>query len=354
MQLKKNVAVFSAFKSHAQGYEIFQALTDPDGKRRSWNDFKKEAAAIDSKYNQQWLEAEYNLATRQARSAVQWSDFERDKDVYPNLEYMPSRAAEPSAEHTRYYGMIAAIDDPVWDTLMPPSRWNCQCWVRQTLATTTVTRPEPPAAIRGISGNAGKTGMVFSPSHPYIDNLTKPAKEEVRAQLNKLMENNSEMIRLKMGKNALMVAVNSDPGDLDVNVDFGSSIVKALKTDVQINPHYYTPGKKNPEFTLQGTIGDLYRFQGTNLRSAIASGFSSKVGKDGQMYKQKCWIGFDLNGKLSPEIADGFVAQLYGKMKHFENVKFIIVRNGAKLCKVENGKDISFPELLEQIKKELL
>ena len=70
--------------------------------------------------------------------AVNWKKFQETKNTYPNLEYTPSRAANPRDSHRVYWGKIWAIDDPIWDTIMPPSEWNCFCGVRPTNKPVTV------------------------------------------------------------------------------------------------------------------------------------------------------------------------------------------------------------------------
>lgn len=184
-QLKENVSVFSAFKSYRQNNELLATLVDENGNRRSWNEFRKAAQQVNKTYNERWLETEYNLATRQARAAVQWKDFEADADVFPNLKYMPTRSAEPDEAHVPFYGVIKPIKDPFWNTHFPPNGYKCQCGVSQTdeAASDKVFEPLPP--MPGISGNAGKTGQVFSKTHPYMD-VSKEEKKAIEKQYKKL------------------------------------------------------------------------------------------------------------------------------------------------------------------------
>lgn len=172
--------MFSAFKSYREGQELKAALVDENGKVRSWAEFQKEYSKVDAKYNLQYLNAEYNLAQRQARAAEQWQDFERDKEVYPNLQYMASRSADPRQAHKEYYGLIKSIDDPFWDWALPPMDWGCKCWVQQTRDTASVEVKERVNPPQGIAGNAGKTGKVFTPGHEYVATVPKAQKEVVQ------------------------------------------------------------------------------------------------------------------------------------------------------------------------------
>jgi hypothetical protein len=186
--LKTNVAVFSAFKSYREGQELKAALVDENGKVRSWNEFQKEYSKVDSKYNLQYLNAEYNLAQRQARAAEQWQDFERDKEVYPNLQYMASRSADPRQAHKEYYGIIKSIDDPFWDWALPPIDWGCKCWVKQTRDAASAEVKERVNPPQEISGNAGKTGQVFTPGHEYVAAVPKAQKEVVQDSFTALFD----------------------------------------------------------------------------------------------------------------------------------------------------------------------
>lgn len=189
-ELQNNVAVFSAFKSYRQSGELLAAIVDESGNKRSFAEYLKEARKIDAEYNQNWLDAEYNIAIRQARSAVQWKDFEEAADVYPNLEYMSSRSAEPRDAHKALYGIIKPINDPFWSTALPPNGWGCKCWVKQTRSEATPGKVERPEPIKGISGNAGQSGEVFSKDHPYMD-ISKEEKKTVQKEYLRLVKKRS-------------------------------------------------------------------------------------------------------------------------------------------------------------------
>lgn len=186
LQLKTNIAVFSAFKNHQQAKELHAALLDEDGKKRSFSKFLVEAQRINSTYNQLWLEAEYNYATRAARSAVQWKNFQKTKNNYPNLIYKESRSGTPRPEHKQYYGLIFPIDDPFWDEMMPPNGWGCKCSVQRTDESPSGVEIETVEQIPGIPGNPGKAEQLFTSSHPYSKMVSMNDKKKINEQLNEL------------------------------------------------------------------------------------------------------------------------------------------------------------------------
>ncbi len=349
-QLKNNVAVFSAFKANHYASAMRSLMVDEDGKKRSWGDFRKEANKIDPKYNQLWLAAEYNLATRQARSAEQWNNFKRDQNVYPNLEYMPSRSAEPRQSHTQYYGIVKPIDDPFWSGFLPPNGWGCKCWVQQTRSEATqgvIETPPPPA---GIAGNAGKSGQVFSPSHPFVSGVSKSDKKAVQAEFNKMRSELDDVIEFKIGKNAVHVPVTADGSDLLQNIKFGESVVKKFKKDIYINSH--SPSGKNPEFTYNKTIGDMTTLSGSNTVNYIRNTFDKLKPNNQLGNTKKCFLAMDFNGKLTDKNYFESLRFLHGKMVSNPKLKFVILKNGDNIVQLTDK--MNFNDKLTIIEKELL
>jgi len=103
---------------------------------------------------------------------------------------MASRAAEPRDAHKQYYGIVKPISDPFWSTAMPPIGWGCKCWVKQTNGEVTTKEVQIPEPIKGISGNAGQTGEVFSKDHPYMD-ISKEEKKTVQKEYLRLVKKRS-------------------------------------------------------------------------------------------------------------------------------------------------------------------
>jgi len=163
-QFKENTAVFSAFKNHQQTDEIVKQLYREDGSIRSFSEFKKEALKISEGYNKKYLQTEYNTAVRAARMAVNWKKFQETRHLYPNLEYMPSRAANPRDSHKEYWNKVWAMDDPIWNSIMPPSDWNCLCGVRAVDTPVTVLPYDwnPPATDPVFRNNPGVSASIVN------------------------------------------------------------------------------------------------------------------------------------------------------------------------------------------------
>jgi len=73
----------------------------------------------------------YWANTRTAHAAGEWERTERNKAFLPFLLYVLSTAERKRPEHERLVGIVAPVDDPIWDRLYPPNGWGCECRVRQ-------------------------------------------------------------------------------------------------------------------------------------------------------------------------------------------------------------------------------
>ena len=168
--LRHSNEVFSTFKVHNFQQEMAAKLFD--GKRlRSFDEWTKATMGIASHQVGSWLETEYNTAVIRAHQAADWQEFVRNKDILPNLRWMPTTSPEPDDKHKHYWmsRLTLPVDDPFWNEHYPGDRWNCKCSLEAT--DDPVHRPadipeDKPQ--RGLDTNAGKTGEMFSQSHPYF------------------------------------------------------------------------------------------------------------------------------------------------------------------------------------------
>ena len=192
-ELRHNNAVFAAFKAHREQNDLAALLLDNEGKPRSFDAFRKASEPVIGQYNVNWLQTEYTAAIRNARTARRFRAFQKDADLFPNLRWLKSRAAEPRFSHRQYYNTIRRIDDPWWSTHYPGCVWNCQCDIEQTTDPIThvgdtpampgkpSTRPGSEGEVRapGLSQNPAISKSLFSQDHPYFTAAYPGAKEAV-------------------------------------------------------------------------------------------------------------------------------------------------------------------------------
>ena len=168
--------VFSAFKAHAMATKMAERLIGEDGKLRSYEEWRKAVAPIASHHVGSWLRTEYDTAVIRAHQAADWREFEHNKDIFPNLEWMPTTSPSPEAGHAAFWGkpVILPVDDPFWKEHRPGDRWNCKCSLEPTDSTVQrlddeelaeAAKPEHRAQ-RGLEGDPARKGLITD-KHPY-------------------------------------------------------------------------------------------------------------------------------------------------------------------------------------------
>lgn len=187
--LRHNTAVFAAFKTHRLQNDVARQLTDSNGNLKPFERWKNDVQDITSHQCKAWLRTEYDTAVLRARQAANWQQFQREKDVLPNLEWMPSTSPNPGADHMPFWGTILPVDHPFWGQHRPGDRWNCKCDLRSTDKSATNVPQDSTAAHDpqpGLDNNPGSTAQIFAKSHPYIKNAHPGAKKAVQEAVRQL------------------------------------------------------------------------------------------------------------------------------------------------------------------------
>jgi hypothetical protein len=70
-----------------------------------------------------------NLAT--AYSEGQWERIQRNKELFPFLEYIRSASVNPRHTHLAYAGLVLPVNDPFWASHLPIKEYKCKCTVVQ-------------------------------------------------------------------------------------------------------------------------------------------------------------------------------------------------------------------------------
>jgi len=187
-KLRTNIYEFSAAKTFQQVRAAQEFIFDNKGFKRAFREFEKDAQKVFDLYNKTWLKTEYNTTISQADSAARWRDIEDDKQLLPFLKYQTVGDARVREDHAELDGVIKPVDDPFWDTFMPPLGWNCRCEVVQEDTMTNAQEKRSDSKIADIKrqrrsdpdlynqqfpkmfrNNPGKTGNIFDESkHPYF------------------------------------------------------------------------------------------------------------------------------------------------------------------------------------------
>lgn len=305
--------VFSAFKVHDMGQQMAARLIGDDGQLKPFSKWVEDVQGIASHHVGSWLRTEYNTAVNRAHNAADWKRFERDRDIYPNLRWMPTQSPDPEGSHQRYWEqkLTLPVEHPFWDRHHPGDRWNCKCSLEQT------DEPATPELIdglpderpqRGLENNMGKDGHTFSQNHPYFpENCNQCAfyKPGIKNRLVGIFSNrkkdcyNCPYINKALPngfkedsvlKDRLLISNQADPNDLESNIKAARSLLGTFpEMKIKIRPHVVAQGVRNPEFEVNGILADNKMI---NCEKGITSAFQKAI-------KQGCSIVvIDLDARL--------------------------------------------------------
>ena len=198
-QIRTNTAVFSAFRTHRMQNDLAAQLLDSEGRLKPFRQWVKDVQGMTNHYVRNWLNTEYNTAVIRAHAAADWQQYQKDSDIYPNLQWMPTTSPNQDPLHRQYWEskLTLPVNHPFWDEHRPGDRWNCKCRLRQTddPANDTVIKDFYPVPQQpGLDNNPGKDGKLFNDTHPYVAKAYKGAAEAVmrktiQSELQELVDN---------------------------------------------------------------------------------------------------------------------------------------------------------------------
>jgi len=284
-ELLYNQSVFAANKTHSLqkdlDKQLAKLLTNEKEELRTFAQFQIEANKILTDYNQKWLRAEYNTSVASAQAAKKWQDIQRDKDLFPFLEFRTQGDKAVRGEHQRLNGIIRRVEDDFWNTHYPPLGFNCRCSVRKLEDTDSVKAdsrlPLPkdlPQPSKGFEENVGKTAKVFDENkHSYSKDLSNKEKESIKKQVGldskTLLQNDNfkkvnERVKLKELDKVFPQLSETEATALHYYTDGGfSELNKMLRGKIETNDFLTTYAQ-----TMQDALKKLPNFKGTVFRNA--------------------------------------------------------------------------------------
>lgn len=167
-QLLHNDQVFAAFKVHRLQGDMARRMVDEDGNLKSFERWAEDVKPIADHQCGRWLRTEYDTAVKRASLAADWQQFEDEKDVLPNLRWVPSTAAVPDAFHQSMWNTVLPVDHPFWSGHHPGDRWGCQCSLEATDDPATDVPEADYKTSPGLDNNPGIDAKLFNDSHPYF------------------------------------------------------------------------------------------------------------------------------------------------------------------------------------------
>ena len=184
---RQNISRFSGAKTFQEVSSLTKASFNEEGRKRAFAEYKKIALEIDETYNLHWLRTEQDTVFAQSQNARKWMNYENEADIFPILEYVTVGDERVRPSHVDLDGLKAAVDDPIWDRIMPQNGWRCRCTVIQhtpTQKTSKVEKEEKTRKIRSefkkdaaFDYNPGKSDYIFKETGKGKHDYFKVPKE---------------------------------------------------------------------------------------------------------------------------------------------------------------------------------
>lgn len=239
-QFSHNTSNLAAWKAHRMATELIGLKEEADIR-----------LAI-KKYNQ-WQAVEYNAITARTRTARQLLDFQTRSQLYPNLEWIRSRAANPREQHLALVGLVLPINDPFWNDNQPGNLYGCTCDWKQTDATVSTVKPAEVPPSPGLDGSPLNTGQLITRSAGHF--ASQSNKVVKNAIIESLGENQWMQLTADTGLNIkthLLHGANELKQNLEVLNDFlkvqkgvtACRFLPIIHTESgKLKPRFYPPGQ---------------------------------------------------------------------------------------------------------------
>lgn len=381
LYLEKDVFVFSQLKTHTQLAQARSLLKDEKGNLREWASFKDEILKLNNTYNKNYLQAEYTFAVQSSLSASQWAEWNNDSENFW-LEYQTMGDELVRDSHQALNGIKLPKNDPFWEKFYPPNGWRCRCDVLKTSAEDKPPISSKKAIAKGMNAtdqtngngvnklamfrfNPGMQKKVFPPNNSYRPKYCSTSKkpqgllpfaslederckalEEIEKRAKIQLELNKLKAPLKIyykAKNGAKVRVSpfADPTDYNTNFKIAKLIADKIGDSVDIRPHLYLKGYKNPEYEIDGIKGDRTSIDG-NIKNFVGNSFGNKLKKGKQLYGLKqTFLVLDCKEimKLSTKSFKAFSSDVYNRMTNHKTVKELYIVYNKKVI-VINQNDV--------------
>lgn len=234
--LSENVFIFSGAKTHAQLVEASTLLLDDNGNLKARNTFLLEARDVLAKYNENYLDAEYEFAAASSQSVANWQSI--DGDRY-NLQYRTAEDERVRDEHQALAGTTLPPSDAFWNSYYPPNGWRCRCVaveVRKSKFETSnsaeaIEKGEKATTQIGKNGknklemfrfNPGLQQKIFPEGHPYfkvkgVVKAIKALSQENSIDLKSILGN--KPVTNKLAKDILLKYAELNPSNFNYGVE---------------------------------------------------------------------------------------------------------------------------------------
>lgn len=302
-RLTRSNYIFSGMKAFHELHEAFPSLLDENGNRKTFERFLNDVQRIDKTYNSNYLRAEYNFVTASAEMAGRWEQFMRDGDRY-NLQYRTQQDDKVRPEHAALDRVTLPPSDSFWEEFYPPNGWNCRCSVVQVRKSKYPATPHDEAMRLGDEAlqrdtkgifrfNAGKEGKCVPDYNPYTIRrcstcpVAKGSKERKLAAfipdnevckacvlIHQCEEMSQCTLDDEFGKR-LRISKSADKVEIKENTRAARSLLTSFpQMEIKIREHILGHRVKNPEYLINGLVGDR---KGIRSINGVSAGFNKAI-----------------------------------------------------------------------------
>lgn len=207
--LYNNMSRFAAAKTAVLVNRLDEQRADINGVVRTKAEYDVAAKKVINEQNR-FITVEYNTAVHRFRVAKQWSTFQAEKHLYPNIEWLRTRSAEPRNQHLDYVGRVWSMDDDFFINNQPGCLYECKCSWKTTDAPVTdnkdvkITAPD-----LGLEGNPYYTNEIYTDKHPYFSKCIDLNQPSIPAR--GVLHNPDEIVYINQttpGKNSYQIHYN--------------------------------------------------------------------------------------------------------------------------------------------------
>lgn len=181
------------------------------------------------------LKTIYRTNMRTARAAGQWERIQRTKASRPYLMYLLGPSKEHRLEHEGWNRRILSVDDPFWQTHMPPNGYGCKCHVRHLSAREAERYggPSEPPTVETrevVNKRSGEVLQVPKGIDPGFDVNPGVARQ---AHIQKVITTKINSLDPNIAEPAVRNLVHSPAFDLFLKKPQGNYPVAALGSDLK-------------------------------------------------------------------------------------------------------------------------
>lgn len=175
-----------------------------------------------------YQKTERNTTIARARSAKQYNTFLQEKDLYPNIKWIPSRSADPREAHRLFYGKVLPADHPFWQENFPGNLWNCKCdWTHTDEPVTSF----PQANVKphsGLEGNPAITGEIFSEKTTWFKKAGKEGIEQAEKEIKK---NCTKKAKTELKNKLIHQSIIMNGEQKEIQIGFSARGIRHLEHD---------------------------------------------------------------------------------------------------------------------------